>query len=157
VGGTAGARPRRPIAYPTNHLLAVVDDPVAAARAVSELRSTGFPADDVVLLEGAGAGAAGLGRLGARHAWLTRVIRAVQYLTMDQQPDFARYEGALAEGRSIVAVHATTRDRTLAARDVLLAHGAHFVNYYGRVATEELVRWRDAGAAWIDRPYEPRR
>ncbi|HEU4672006.1 MAG TPA: hypothetical protein VFS32_03835 [Candidatus Limnocylindrales bacterium] len=151
-------RIRRPIAYPTNHLVSVIDDREAADAAARSLGSQGFPAADVVVIHGSETdGHVELGRLGARHPWLTRVIRAVQYLTMDQQPDFARYESALAGGRSVVAVHAPERAEMLRARDVLLAAGAHFVNYYGRVATEELARWHDPDAAWIDDPYPTRK
>ena len=28
--------------------------------------------------------------------------------------------------------------------DVLRRHGAHFINHYGRFATEEVVRWQGA-------------
>ncbi len=153
----AARRFRRPFAYPTNHLVAVVDDRDAADEAARDLRGAGFAPPDVVVIHGGGTdGHVELGRLGARHPWLTRLIRAVQYLTMDQQPDFARYESALADGRSVVAVHVTERPAMLRARDLLLAAGAHFVNYYGRVATEELARWHDHDAAWIERPYRDR-
>jgi hypothetical protein len=152
TSGAADGSRRRPIAYPVNHLLAVLDRPEAAEGAGAALRRSGAQAADVLVLRGDTA-AGELGRLGARHPWLTRVIRAVQYLTMDQQPDFARYESALAAGRAVVAVHVTDRAAMLRARDVLLAAGAHFVNFYGRVSTEELARWHDPDAAWIDNPY----
>jgi len=145
--------PRRRIAYPTNHLLAVVDHAAAADAAAAALREAGFAPGDVIVVRG-GDRARELGRLGARHPWLTRTIRAVQYMTMDQQPDFARYEEALGEGRTVVAVHATERARVLAAREILVGRGAHFLNYYGRVATEELGRWREPGeGSWTEHPF----
>jgi hypothetical protein len=143
---------RRSLAYPTNHLLAVVDDPTAADAAAEAIVRGGMRRDDVTLLRGDSSAA--LGGLGARHRLLTRIIRAVQYMTMDQMPDFGRYEQALAEGRTVIAVYATDRPAMLRARDVLRSNGAHFLNYYGRVATEELGRWREPGAEeWIDRPF----
>jgi hypothetical protein len=144
--------PRRRVAYPTNHLLAVIDHAASADAAVEALRAAGVTESDVTVLRGAGGGGA-IGGLGARHRWLTTAIRAVQYLTMDQMPDFGRYEEAIAEGRTVIAVHATDRRRMLDARAVLVAHGAHFLNFYGRVATEELGRWRDPDDGWIDRPF----
>jgi hypothetical protein len=144
---------RRSIAYPTSHLLGVVDDPADAAPAVDAVAAAGTVRDEVTVLHGEDS-AAGIGGLGARHSRLTRVIRAVQYLTMDQMPDFAEYERALREGRTVIAVHVTDRVAMLAARDALVAHGAHFVNYYGRVATEELGRWREPGSdEWTEQPF----
>jgi hypothetical protein len=144
---------RRSIRYPTNHLLAVLDDPAAGVDAAADLRRGGLADHDVSVLRGDGADAAIAG-LGGRHSRLTALIRIVQYMTMDQMPDFAQYERALADRRTVVAVHVTDRPTLLAARDVLLRHGAHFLNYYGRVATEELGRWREPGANdWIERPF----
>jgi hypothetical protein len=145
--------PRRSIAYPTSHLLAVVDDPSDAARAVDAVTRSGVAKEDVTVLRGEDS-AATIGGLGARHSRLTRVIRAVQYLTMDQMPDFAEYERALREGRTLIAVHVIDRVTMLGARDALVAHGAHFLNYYGRVATEELGRWREPGSdEWTEDPF----
>jgi hypothetical protein len=145
-------RRRRSIAYPTNHLLAVVDDAGAADLAAAELRGQ-VREDDVSILRGDAAHAAIAG-LGRRHSRLTTLIRLVQYMTMDQMPDFARYERALADGRTVIAVHVTGRAPLLATRDVLVRHGAHFLNYYGRVATEELGRWHEPGSnEWTERPF----
>jgi len=56
--------------------------------------------------------------------------------------DFALYLAALRDGRAVVAVHAP--ETALRGRVVerLNALGAHFLNFYGRVATEEITRWR---------------
>ncbi len=142
----------RAVTYPTNHLLAVVDDPGQGRAAADALLTAGFAPQDVVLMtrDDPGAGIVGLGQ---RHSLVTRVVRTVQFMTMDQMPDFARYEEALADGRAVVAVHATDRRDVLRARDLLRDHGAHFLNYYGRVSTEELGRWRDPTADWIERPF----
>lgn len=134
-------RPERSFAYPTNHLLAVLDDPAAAAEAGRALVSAGFPAADVTVLRGDdGADRLdGLGRVGG--PW-RRLVRAVQFMTMDQMPDFLTYEAALRDGRAVVAVKTRDRPALLRARDLLRDSGAHFMNYFGRVSTEELGRWR---------------
>ena len=63
----------------------------------------------------------------------------------------AASEAALRYGRAVVSVHArraADRDR---AKQVLAAAGAHFMNFFGRIATEEISRWR--GKELPLRPY----
>ena len=61
---------------------------------------------------------------------------------MDQLVDFAWYEWALRDGRAVVMVRVRGDAPKAHASAVLDRHGAHFVNYYGRFATEEISRWR---------------
>jgi hypothetical protein len=61
---------------------------------------------------------------------------------MDQAPDLAWYEAAIREGRSVVAVRLSDEAAIRAAVEVLRANGGHFINHYGRFATEEFERWR---------------
>jgi hypothetical protein len=61
---------------------------------------------------------------------------------MDQLVDFAWYEWALRDGRAVVMVRVRGDAPKAAAQSILARHEAHFVNYYGRFATEEVVRWR---------------
>ena len=127
--------------YPTDHLLGVFDDPAAAATAAKDLRAAGFASRDVTILRGE----EGVERLepssGVAGKW-TRLLRAVQYTTMDQMPDFPAYVAALADGRAVVAVHVRSREEMLRARDALRKDGGHFLNYFGRLETEEISRWR---------------
>jgi hypothetical protein len=140
---TAGdmARSRGSFAYPTNHLLAVVDDPAAAATAAPDLIAAGFSTDDVTVLRG-DEGADQLDGLGTVGGPWRRIVRVLQFMTMDQMPDFLTYEAALRDGRAVVAVRVRDRRSMLAARDRLLESGGHFMNFFGRLSTEELVRWR---------------
>jgi hypothetical protein len=59
-------------------------------------------------------------------------------------PDFVMYERALRDGRALLAIRVSSRRRMELARDVLLRAGAHFVNWFGRLATEEISQWRGA-------------
>ena len=135
------ARASRSFAYPTNHLLAVIDDPIAAAEAGRALVAAGFAPADVTVLRG-DEGADRLDGLGTVGGPWRRLVRAFQFMTMDQMPDFLTYEAALRDGRAVVAVKTRDRPSLLRARDSLRGRGAHFMNYFGRVSTEELSRWR---------------
>ncbi len=132
---------RRSFAYPTDQLLAVVDDPAAAASAGRALVAAGMPAADVTVLRG-DEGADRLDGLGTVGGPWRRIVRAFQFMTMDQMPDFLTYEAALRDGRAVVAVRAPDRPTMLRARDILVEADAHFMNFFGRLSTEELSRWR---------------
>jgi hypothetical protein len=133
---------KRPmITYPTRQLLAVIDDPARAREAGAALAATGVLATNIQLLEGAD-GRDRLGRLGSTPNLLSRAVRAFQFLSMDQLPDFLVYERAIEDGRVVVAVHVPDRDAMLRVRVVLERFDAHFLNHFGRLYTEELTLWR---------------
>ncbi len=87
-------------------------------------------------------GRAQLAALGSRPNPLSRLVRAFQFLSMDQLPDFLVYERAIDDGRAVVAVRVTSRDRIATLRPILERFGAHFMNYFGRLSTEEISLWR---------------
>jgi hypothetical protein len=132
---------RSMITYPTQRLLAVIDDPARARDAADALVAAGFAPADVAVLAGAD-GHAQLAALGSRPNPLSRLVRAVQFLSMDQLPDFLVYERAIEDGRAVVAVRVADRRRIGVARPLLERSGAHFMNYFGRLSTEELSLWR---------------
>lgn len=125
-----------PPTYPTNQLLGVIDDPAVAERAVAALVASGFASSDVTLMS------PDVVREPPR-LW-TRLVRVFQFMSMDQGPDFHYYEAAVREGRAVVGVRIRGRGRARVegARDLLQAHGAHFINYFGRFQTEEITQWR---------------
>jgi hypothetical protein len=129
------------IGYPTGRLLAVVDDPAAARGAVADIVSSGIAADDVLLLSGPD-DARRFDGTGTGHGLWSRLLRAVQFALMDQLPDFAWYEAAAREGRAVVAVRVPDAERRRLVVDILGRAGAHFMNYFGRLSTEEVSRWR---------------
>ncbi|HEU0236137.1 MAG TPA: hypothetical protein VFR14_06805 [Candidatus Limnocylindrales bacterium] len=129
------------IGYPTGRLLAVIDDPAVAAAAIDELVAAGVAPDDVQLLTGPD-GASRLDGTGAVHGIRARILRLVQFVMMDQLPDFASYEAAAREGRAVVVVRVPDAARRRAAVGTLERAGGHFMNYFGRLATEEISRWR---------------
>ena len=129
------------ITYPTNRLLGVIDAPDGGLRAVDALVEAAFDPAGIVVLSG-DEGRDRLGRLGHQPNAFSRVVRLLQFTLMDQTPDFLVYEHALLDGRAVIAVHVADRDRMLKAAAVLERHGAHFLNYFGRLSTEEVSMWR---------------
>jgi hypothetical protein len=132
---------RSMITYPTRKLLGVIDDPAQARAAVAALEATGVPPSDIRLLLGED-GRRDLATLGRRPNPLSRAVRVFQFMSMDQLPDFLVYERAIEDGRAVVAVHVANRAAMQAARVVLERFGAHFLNHFGRLSTEELSMWR---------------
>ena len=131
----------RAVGYPTNRLLAVIDDPAEAAAALAELKASGFADRDLEILRGE-EGADRMDGTGQVSGWLARLRRAFDFTLMDQLVDFAAYERALRDGRVVVMVHVHGDAPKDAAHQVLKRHRGHFINYYGRFATEELALWR---------------
>jgi hypothetical protein len=133
---------RRPIiTYPTGRLLAVIDQPDRAQQAAQALIADGIAEGDVTVLAGP-ADRERLGRVGPRSSSGSRIVRVFQFLLMDQLPDFLVYERALDSGRAVVAVRVTDRATMLRVQARLEGFGAHFLNHFGRLFTEELSRWR---------------
>ena len=133
-------RSDRFIAYPNRAVVAVVDDPAEAQTATAELRAAGFDDDAVTVLQGP-AGADRFDGMGRAHGLGSRLRRLLAFTVMDQLPDFVLYERALRDGRSVVIVRAPGDADKRRAHDILRARGGHFMNYYGRFATEEVSRW----------------
>ena len=132
---------RRAIGYPTNRLLAVIDDPADAAAALADLKTAGFTDRDLEILRGE-EGADRMDGTGEIAGWLGRLRRAFDFTLMDQLVDFATYEKALRDGRAVVMVHVHGDEPKAQALAILKRHRGHFMNYYGRFATEELALWR---------------
>lgn len=132
---------RRFVKYPRGRLYAVLDEPGAAARAVDALVAAGIDPARIEILRGDSAADAFDGT-GARHGPLARVRRALEFTLMDQMPDFAWYEAAIRDGRSVVSVRSNDEAEIRTAVRVLRRLGAHFMNHFGRFATEEFERWR---------------
>lgn len=129
------------IGYPLDRVLAVLDDPTHAAQAAAALTATGVPARDITILRG-DEGAARLDGTGATHGRMERARRLVSFTLMDQLPDMAWYEQAVRGGAAVLMVRVRGDERKATAVAILRASGAHFINHYGRFATEEIERWR---------------
>jgi hypothetical protein len=132
---------RRFVKYPRGRLYAVLDEPGAAARAVDALVAAGIEPARIEILRGDTAADAFDGT-GARHGRLARARRALEFTLMDQMPDFAWYEAAIRDGRSVLSLRSNDEAEIRTAVGALRGMGAHFMNHFGRFATEEFERWR---------------
>lgn len=129
------------IGYPDRQVLAVFDSGAAADRAVAALVAAGTAPTAIQRFAGPD-DAERFDATGAAHGLVAKVRRAVQFSLMDQLPALAWYEAALRQGRTVVAVRTATRAETRRAVDAMQAQGGHFINRFGRLATEEFVRWQ---------------
>jgi hypothetical protein len=128
------------IGYPTNHLLGVLRDPAVAASTAAELVASGFRDADVTILRGA-EGADRLDGTGATNGGLARLQRLLSFMAMDQMPDMARYERAVEDGGAVLMVRVRGDQRKASVVGIIRRRDGHFINYYGRFATEEIERW----------------
>jgi len=131
------------IGYPTGKVLAVFDratDADRAVEAVATIAEAG-PGGNVERFVGA-ADADRFDATGQRHGPVARLLRGVQFSLMDQLPAMAWYEAALRAGKTVLAVRTRNRPMTLEVVAALESGGGHFINHFGRGATEEFARWR---------------
>ena len=127
------------IGYPAGKVLAVFDRSADADRVVETLR--GLQVTDVERFEGT-EDADRFDATGERHGAVARVLRTVQFSLMDQLPAMAWYEAALRGGKVVLAVRTRNRATTLRVVEALRGAGGHFINHFGRAATEEFARWQ---------------
>ena len=129
------------IGYPRGKVLAVFDAPEEAAAAIATLEASGIPKRAIERFSGT-EDADRFDATGQRHGIVSRALRVMQFSLMDQLPAMAWYEAALRGGRTVIAVDTGDRSATLRIVDVLRRGGGHFINRFGRLATEEFARWR---------------
>ena len=135
------ARPRRVIGSAVGRLLAVFDTEEAVAAAVDGLIEAGYPPDRLERFAGPEAVDA-FDASGSRRGWRGRLYRIVEFSWADQAPDFAWYEAAIREGRTVLSVRVRGQRELKQAAEIVLANGGHFVNHFGWFETQEIARWR---------------
>ena len=121
-------------------LLAVHDTDEAVQAAVGALEEIGVPPERIEIFKGDD-GAAAFDSSGGRHGPGARLLRTLQFTLMDQMPDFAYYEAAAREGRSVLSVRVKGEAEMRRAVETLRQHGGHFINHFGLFTTEEFERW----------------
>jgi hypothetical protein len=125
----------------TNRLMAVLDTADAADAARAALALERFDGDDVLVLRGE-RDADRIDSLGNAGGFWTRARRLLSFTLADQVVDLAVYVAALRDGRTVLSVLVAGDDAKERARRALTGAGAHFLNFFGRFATEDVVPWR---------------
>jgi hypothetical protein len=144
-----GRRQRRFIGYPTDSLLGVVPNAEEAAEVAAALKAAGIRDRNITVLRG-DEGASRFDPTGAVHGLFTRLRRVVSFTVMDQLPDMAWYDASIRAGRAVVMAKVRGDERKAEVVRIMRDHGGHFINYYGRIATEEIVRWQGPEPAVSD-------
>ena len=125
------------VLYPCDDVVAVIDDPDQAHRAVAGLHAAGIPEDDSDVLEPAWVLAARRD-LDRRGGWFGRFAAGLSTLASDDaryiQSDWREAE----RGHALVVVHAPTAAVVEQVRQVLSAYGGHGMRHYGRLVVTEL-------------------
>ena len=137
------------IGYPIDRMLAAFHDPTMAAAGLAAVRALGVADRDITLLRGE-EGADRLDGSGAANGIGARIRRILDFTLMDQLVDFAHYEEAVRAGGAVVMVKVRGDARKADVATALGANGGHFLNYYGRFATEEITRWQGVEPAIND-------
>jgi len=122
--------------YPRDHLVGIVDDQTAATALVSDLNQQGVV--DVQILSGS-EGAEALDSDGSEHGIFSKLLRTVE--RMSAEIDHLReYERAVLEGSAVVVALANEEPLREQATEVFRKHNARFVNYFGAMTVELVVR-----------------
>ena len=125
----------------TNRLMAVLDTADAAMAAVAALEREDFAAADVLVLTGEGE-AQRIDSLGNAGGVWARARRLLSFTLADQMVDLAVYVAALRDGRTVVSVLVAGEAGRERAKRAIAGAGGHFVNFFGRFATEDIAPWR---------------
>lgn len=136
-----GRRRKRMVGSTVGRLLAVFDSPAEADAAVDALASVPSVDRDRIERYDRPEDAPAFDASGRRRGWRGRLFRILEFSWADQAPDYAWYEAAVREGHVVLSVPVRGAPMREVA-DLFAARGAHFINHYGLLETQELARWR---------------
>lgn len=130
-----------PVQYPTNHVVGILDTQDQTSCAVDSLVSGGFLESEIQI----GHGTALADRVEShtgRHGLQDLFIRLFQSVGL-QNAEIEmrdRYEQALRDGRTVIAILAPTEERKDRAAQIVRECGAHFINFFGHLSVERIIR-----------------
>ena len=125
--------------YPTNHVLAILATPDQTSCAVDALVNGGFLESEIDLGHGPEAASqlgATTGRSGFQD-WFIRLFQQVGLKNAETEMK-DRYDQAVRDGQTVIAVHTPSEERKDRAEAMLRECGARFINYFGRLNVERL-------------------
>jgi uncharacterized protein (TIGR02246 family) len=128
------------IPYPTNRVVGTIADASNARTAIDELLQAGFDREDVDILHGE-ADVHRLDPTGTEHGFLAQFQRTLIRAAgpAEEYKHLSRHVDDVREGRFVIMVLVRRREQRMVAADILNAHGAEFVGFYGRWAWEGLT------------------
>jgi hypothetical protein len=142
------------ITYPTNRVTGTVDDADKATATVADLVAAGFDREAISVLHGED----DLRRLdpsGVEHGLFATIQRSlIRGAAGFELKHLTHHVEDLKAGRFVVMVLAPARQSRDAAAEILHAHGAEFVGFYGRWAYEALPENLGGIATSTGRIYE---
>ncbi|HWN19698.1 MAG TPA: hypothetical protein VNO19_12345 [Gemmatimonadales bacterium] len=127
------------VQYPTNQIIAILDTHHQTACAIDALVNGGFLESEVKLGRGSEEAdriEAGTGRRGFQD-WLIRFSESIGIKNAESEIK-DRYEQALREGATVIAVRAPTEERKDLAARILKECGGHFINFCGSLSVERI-------------------
>jgi len=123
------------ISYPTNRVVGTVADAKSAHAAINALLGAGFDREDIDVLHG-DAGEQRLDPEGTEHGFLAQFQRTLIRTAgpAEEYKALMHHVEDVRAGRFVIMVLAKKREQRTVAADILNAHGAEFVAFYGRWA-----------------------
>jgi hypothetical protein len=115
--------------YPMHHVLGILPNPADVPAVVVELQAAGFAEDAICVLQGK-VGCECLDPEGCKHGPIISLLRAWQHFTPEYK-HLAQYEQAVHDGHCVVAVRAYHHLDWEPIQKILIAHGGHFIHFYG--------------------------
>jgi hypothetical protein len=127
------------VRYPENSVVAVIDTLDELTELVESLTGGGFLKSEIEVLYGQAA-AEKLRTSTGRSGLAGLVMRLIASIGMpnDETAMKNRYANALADGRILVMVEASTDERKEVAAKLLREHGGQFVNFLGQYTIEPM-------------------
>ena len=129
------------VQYPANHVVAIFDTSDQTSCALDALLGGGFLESEVDVNRGAEEAdrlAQGTGRQGLQD-WFIRLTGSVGLKNAETEMK-ERYEEALRDNRSVVAVLAPTETRKDLAADIFRRCGGRFINFFGQLNVQRIAR-----------------
>jgi hypothetical protein len=129
------------VQYPTNHVVAIFDTSDQTSCALDALLGGGFLESEVDVNRGAEDAdrlAQGTGRQGLQD-WFIRLTGSVGLQNAETEMK-ERYEEALRDNRSVVAVLAPTETRKDLAAAIFRRCGGRFINFFGHLNVQRIAR-----------------
>jgi hypothetical protein len=125
------------LAIPANHLLAIVPDSDEARGVVEALNRNGFSPDEIGVLTGPEEAEKLAAATGKKGFFVKMLTSGVEMGDRDTEY-FEQYRKALLDGRTAVGVVAKNDETRNNVRQILKAHGAYFITFFGQFVTEVL-------------------